>query len=101
MGRGNGIINGRRCPKIQLCPTCGEMRVHHYAKTGSLYDCPVPKEVTEALRRFAAENGPRWKSKLCDHWQKACADISDMDERCLLQQARNMIGPRRLYKIAV
>jgi hypothetical protein len=27
--RGRGIIRGRRCPRIQLCPTCGQMRVHH------------------------------------------------------------------------
>jgi hypothetical protein len=87
----------RRCPNIQTCPTCGVMRIHHPGNR--LYDCPIPVAVTDALRRFAAANGSRWKAKLCEAWEKACAGIGDMDERTLLQQARNSIGPRNLYKI--
>lgn len=86
-----GIIHGRTAPPIQLCPTCGRMRVHHRA---GLYTCPVPPAVTEALRAFAAGHGPRWKSKLCAMWERA-------DGSPELIQARNMIGPTRLYKIKV
>jgi hypothetical protein len=93
--RGRGIIHGRRCPKIQNCPTCGRMRVHH---PEGYYVCPVPKDVTEAIDRFRKANGTRWKSILCDHWQRACADLDEPD-RQLLQWARNAIGPRRLYNL--
>lgn len=98
MGRGHGIIRGRKCPSIQLCPTCGEMRAWH---TGGLYVCPVPAEVTSSLQRFKDSNGRRWKSILRAHWENACQDVSDINERSLLQQARNLIGPRRLDKITL
>lgn len=87
------LIRGRRAPMIQLCPTCGTMRIHH---ANGLYSCPVPTEVTEAVKAFARSNGSRWKSKLCDLW------TSNGDEsQPLLRQARNMIGPSRIYKIAL
>lgn len=61
----------------------------------------MTREIMAALVRFKDKNGARWKSKLLAHWEKACADVSDMGERSLLQQARNIIGPRGLYKIKV
>jgi hypothetical protein len=81
----------RVCPKIQTCPRCGQMRVHH---PNGYYECPVPREVTEALRQFRDDNGRRWKSKLRELWMQG-ADADDF----LLRQARNMIGPTRLDKI--
>lgn len=95
MSRGKGIIVGQVCPRIRLCPTCGRMRVHHPA---GLYACPVPAEVTRALRRFRAAHGTRWKAKLLGVWQAACAAVPEPD-RGPLQQARNLIGPANLYKI--
>jgi hypothetical protein len=83
----------RRCPKIQLCPTCGEMRGNH---PRGLYECPVPEAVIAALRAFRDKHGPRWKAKLCELWMQG----EDADDT-LLRQARNMIGPRRLYKLAL
>jgi hypothetical protein len=83
----------RSCPKIQTCPTCGRMRGHHQA---GLYSCPVSKEVTDTVKAFASENGPRWRSKLCDMW----ANGSDSDSPDL-RQARNLIGPTNLYKITI
>jgi molybdenum cofactor biosynthesis enzyme MoaA len=82
----------RRCPKIQLCPRCGQMRCHH---PGGLYSCPVPETVLDALRAFRAGHGRRWKSKLCHLWQSSAPRSPE------LQQARNMIGPRRLDKITL
>lgn len=61
--------------------------------------CAVTIEIRRAVKKFAAEHGRRWKSILRGHWEKACADISDPDERTLLQLARNIIGPRQLSKI--
>lgn len=80
----------RRCPNIQLCPTCGVMRIHH--PHNAIYDCPVPKEVTAALLAFKVANGLRWKSKLRSLWNSG-------NDEGLLRQARNMIGPSRLDKI--
>lgn len=77
---------------IQLCPTCGQMRIHHPNR--ELYRCPVPKEVTEALQAFAREHGKRWKSALLKVWDEGT-------ESELLRQARNMIGKRRLYTITI
>lgn len=96
--RGRGIIVGRKAPAQSLCPTCVRMRVYH--KVG-LYVCPTPVDVLQALSRFKAANGVRWKAKLCDHWRRACADISDFAERSLLQQAMNIIGPGRLPKLVL
>lgn len=79
-------------PAIQLCPTCGQMRIHH--PRNRLYECPVPRETTEALRAFKSANGVRWKSKLRDLW--ASGGDEDMPE---LRQARNLIGPTRIDKI--
>lgn len=88
--RGHGIIVGRRCPKIQLCPTCGRMRIFH--PEAKLYQCPVPKEVIESLREYKRANGARWKAKLRELWTRG-------EDEGLLRQARNMIGPRRIDKI--
>lgn len=82
----------RRCPRIQLCPKCGRMKIHH--PRGDLYDCPVPSEVIQRLREFKQANGIRWKAKLRALW------TSGQDEG-LLRQARNMIGPSRIDKIAL
>lgn len=92
MGRGNGIIRGRRAPMIQTCPTCGHMRIHHPG--AKLYECPTPKPVIESLKAFAKANGKRWKSILCQMWERGEGTTE-------LIQARNMIGPKRLYKIDV
>lgn len=92
VSRGNGIIRGRKAPMIQSCPTCGQMRIHHPGN--NLYACPVPVEVTTALREYAKANGKRWKSKLCGLWTKGDPTLTAQ-----LQMARNMIGPRRLYVI--
>lgn len=80
----------RRCPKIQNCPICGQMRVFH--PNNDYYTCPIPTEVIERLRQFKAENGVRWKSKLRALWTAGHDDG-------LLRQARNMIGPNQLDKI--
>lgn len=82
-------IHGRTAPKIQLCPTCGRMRVFHER---GLYACPVPYEVTERLREFARENGRTWKARLRHLWTVG-------QDEGLLRQARNMIGPTRIGKI--
>lgn len=89
--RGRGLILGRRAPMLQLCPSCGRMRVHH---PDGLYVCPVPDEVTAALRAFARERGTRWKSILCQMWERSAGSSE-------LLQARNFIGPTRLYKITL
>ena len=83
-------IFGRTAPKIQLCETCGRMRCHHQM---GYYKCDLPADVIDALRRFKAANGPRWRAKLRGHWERACADLAEPD-RQLLQQARNVIGGR-------
>ena len=88
--RGHGIIRGRKAPRIQLCPTCGCMRVHHPG--AAHYDCPVPNEVIPALTEFKRAHGLRWKAALRNLW------LTGRDEGAL-RQARNMIGPNRIDKI--
>lgn len=88
--RTRGMIVGRQNPPIQLCPTCGRMRIHH--PDARLYDCPVPREVTAALKAYALANGVRWKAKLRALWD------SGQDEGPL-RQARNLIGPTRIARI--
>lgn len=56
--------------------------------------CDVPDAVTAALRAFALANGKRWKSLLCRMWEKAEGSSE-------LIQARNTIGPKRLYKLDI
>lgn len=90
MGRGRGIIVGRKCPKIQNCPTCGRMRVYH---PEGYYKCPVPTEVTAYLIGYAKAHGKAWKSKLVALWASGAMIATE------LQQARNMIGPTRLYRL--
>ena len=55
---------------------------------------PVPAEVIEALRKFAAANGRCWKSKLRTLWNTGKDDG-------LLRQARNIIGPNEIDKIVL
>lgn len=92
MGRGKGIIVGRKCPRIQNCPTCGQMRVHH--PNNDYYKCPVRPEVIAALKAYKGANGVRWKSKLVAEWQSGNCSQE-------LQEARNVIGPRRLHKVKI
>jgi hypothetical protein len=66
---------------------------------GGATQCPVTFAIEKALQKFRDENGPNWKSKLLAIWEQACGSVTDLDERSLLQQARNVIGPSRLYKI--
>jgi hypothetical protein len=95
--KGRGLIVGRTAPIHQSCPTCGRMRIHHRA---GIYQCDIPAEVTKALKAFAEANGKRWKSKLLAMWEKA--DYPGFSHiKSELQQARNSIGPRRLYVIDV
>ena len=79
----------------RLCPRCAQHCPCHYA--GRV--CPITDEIRAALKAYAVENGPRWKAKLCAEWERACSGVSDIDVRALLQQARNILGPSRLYKI--
>jgi hypothetical protein len=72
------------------------MRVFH--PNADYFKCPVPKEVTEALRQFKQIYGTRWKSILTNMWTNGTEKASGLDEG-LLRQARNMIGPSRLYKV--
>ena len=85
------LIRGRRAPMLQLCPTCGVMRIHHPGS--ELYKCPVRKEVTAALREYKRANGRFWKNNLRRAWELN-ETISQE-----LQEARNVIGPSRLEKI--
>lgn len=83
----------RRCPNIQRCERCGQMRINHLPQMTSIRDCPVPDEVLAALRIYRRENGKSWKSKLTNAWTAG----HNLGQE--LQQAWNMIGPRRLYAI--
>ena len=84
---------------MAICPTCGRRRLDHPDR--NLLVCPVLPDVTAALRRFRDANGRSWKTKLVAAWEQACSLIADSGERALLQQARNLIGPKRLYKIVL
>lgn len=74
----------------QLCPQCGRMRRWH---TNGLERCDTPAEIVDALRTYRDQNGSRWKAKLSDAWMRG----DDLGQS--LQLARNVIGPRRLYKL--
>ena len=80
----------RRCPLIQLCPRCGEMRSNHGPDP---WACPVDDGVIVALKKYRDANGSRWKARLCEEWGKGT--ITDDG----LARAKIQIGPRRLYKI--
>lgn len=73
----------------KLCHRCGYPLSRVYHREG----CRVTDAMLEALRGFKAENGTRWKSKLCDAW----AGGDDLGTE--LQQVRNVVGPARLYKL--
>ncbi len=75
--------------KNRTCPKCGKLTLYH---ANGLYECPVPAEVTDALRAFKARRGVCWKYKLRVLW----ASGADED---LLGQARNMMGPDGIGKI--
>lgn len=53
---------------------------------------PIPKDIYERLRQFAAENGRTWRAKLRRLWN------TGKDEG-LLRQARNIVGPSKLDKL--
>jgi hypothetical protein len=55
--------------------------------------CPVSDAMLLAIREFRDNNGPRWKSELSIEWSEG------HNLGCELQQVRNIIGPRLLYKI--
>lgn len=84
----------RRCPKIQKCPTCGRMRVHHPGNR--LYDCPVPKAVTLALGEYARTHGRNWRAWLVKDWNHPGYFARLNPE---LQSAKTLVGPHRLRKI--
>lgn len=50
----------------------------------------LPPEELAALARYAAENGPRWRAKLREHWFQGGTE---------LRYLRNAVGPARLHKI--
>jgi hypothetical protein len=54
----------------------------------------IPSDVIEALRRFRAEHGRRWKSKLVELWATG-GDVSEP----ALRRARNVVGPSSLYRL--
>jgi len=68
------------------------MRWRH--PSGQYYECSVRPDITRALVEFRNQNGARWKAKLVALWE------SGQDDG-LLREARNMIGPSRLYKITL
>jgi len=84
----------RSAPMIQLCGRCGQMRIHH--GPGKLYVCAVPDEVIEALREYRRERGKCWRHHLTRQW---AGHTNGAQVWPLLWQARNLIGPRRLYLI--
>lgn len=49
----------------------------------------IPADVIERVKRYKAENGRAWKSKLRSEWTRGT-------DSGLLRQARNYIGPSRL-----
>jgi len=54
----------------------------------------VTEDIMERLVRFSLANGKTWKRKLCELWERG-------EEDDLLRQARNLIGPVRVYKIKI
>lgn len=54
-------------------------------------DCPVTKEMRDALKDFAAKNGRSWKTKLAILWERGEAGP-------VLQNVRNIIGVKQLYR---
>lgn len=46
-----------------------------------------------AIKRFAANEGRRWKSILLDEWMRACAGLMDNPDQGTLQHIRNAYGP--------
>lgn len=75
--------------KSSLYPSCGGTSTDHPVAA-----CPLPPEVTARLKTFSLCHGRVWKSRLCDLWVRG-EDSRDPS----LRQARNLIGPSRLYKI--
>lgn len=86
------MVRAKKNPSSEHCPTCGEQRIYH--PNNSLYTCPVPPAVTEALQEFKALNGVRWRAKLRSLWTSG-------EDEGRLRQARNMIGPNRLDNLTV
>jgi hypothetical protein len=78
------------------CIWCGNHR--QVTRCGSVCQ-KVSPSVRSALMRFAREYGRTWRSVLKKSWESACADVADPAWRALLQEARNVIGPRRLHKV--
>lgn len=81
----------------QDCKRCGNRyRISIRCAHGN---CPVTPAMMAALQKYAREHGRTWKSKLLIEWERACSKISNPDDRSLLQQVRNIVGPGRLHKI--
>lgn len=68
------------------------MRINH--PNAELYKCGTRPEVVTALKAFKSANGKRWKSILTAMWERAEGSSE-------LIQARNTIGPRRLYLLKI
>jgi hypothetical protein len=68
------------------CKRCNRTILHNL--------CPMTADMLEALREYRRDNGKAWKAKLCDEWANG-KTIG------LLQQVRNLIGPRDLYRISI
>ena len=83
-------ILDRRSPGAQICPKCGKKRVEH--PTGLYFTCDIGDQVILALRLFRQHNGAFWRARLVATWNKG-------EDGPFLREARDKIGPARLYKI--
>ena len=67
------------------CLQCGR-----YRHNASVTACGATPAVLAAIKAYAAKNGTTWKARLCREWSES----STLSQE--LQQARNVIGPKRL-----
>ena len=58
---------------------------------------PTQNEL-DAIARFAAREGRRWKSILREEWMDACAGLMDDPDQSILQYIRNAYGPEWLVR---
>lgn len=72
------------------CPRCGTVRLLH-----PFGGCPVSHAVSMAVIDFRNANGTRWKAKLRDAWNRGDSLGPELDE------AKRLIGSKRLYKLGL